>query len=365
VKLPTLYSRTALGQIAEWTIEFESADYRTHEGIVGGTITTSAWTRCVGKNAGRANATTPEQQAEREARAKWKKKTERGYHQDPADVDQEQYFEPMLAHKWDKYGSKVEWPIAIQPKLDGERCVVHARGAFTREGKPVAIIPHIVRALQLLLASYPHLVFDGEMYADKFAHDFEALMSLARTSDPTPEELAQGEAELELWVFDVCLRDQPDMPFRERQAFLQSLELPACVRLVPTFIVNNIEEFDKYYEEWLEAGLEGGMGRNLNSKYQHTRTRDLLKRKEFQDKEWPIDDVLPGRGKGADMAQKVVCRLEDNRTFEAGMTGTHEFCRKLLAEKERVKGQPATIKFQGYTKDGKPRFAKFKGVRRT
>jgi DNA ligase-1 len=364
VKLPTLYSRTALGQIAEWTIEFDGADYRTHEGIVGGIITTSAWTRCVGKNAGRANATTPEQQAEREARAKWKKKCEKGHHERVEEVDTELFFEPQLAHKWKDYSDEVKWPVACQAKLDGSRLIVHAGGAFSRTGKPVPVVPHILEGLAPIFAQYPNLVLDGELYNDKYVHDFDALMSLARKTKPTEEELVQSRAELEYWVYDCCLRDQPDMPFSERTAFLRKLKLPAAVRLLQTDIARNQAELDAFYEQYLAAGYEGQMIRRLDSPYQHTRTRDLLKRKTFTDSEYQIVDIQEGRGNRAGMATRVILKMEDGRTFEAGMIGGFEYCRKLLAEKASVIGKMGTVQYQNITASGGvPRFGKFKGVR--
>jgi DNA ligase-1 len=190
-------------------------------------------------------------------------------------------------------------------------------------------------------------------------------MSLARKTKPTEEELVQSRAELEYWVYDCCLRDQPDMPFSERTAFLQTLKMPVAVRLLHTDIAHNQAELDAYYEQYLAAGYEGQMIRRLDSSYQHTRTRDLLKRKEFVDQEFTLVDVLPGRGSRAEMAAKAVVRLENGETCEVGMIGSHAYCRKLLAEKASVIGKPVTVQYQNRTPDGSLRFGKMKAVRET
>jgi len=101
--LPVLYSLTSLGQTQTWSIEFSGGKFRTTEGIKGGAMTVSEWTVCEGKNLGKANETSPEVQAEKEARAKWKKKTESGYWENEADIHKAKFFEPMLAHKWVDY----------------------------------------------------------------------------------------------------------------------------------------------------------------------------------------------------------------------------------------------------------------------
>ncbi|NBO23258.1 hypothetical protein EBU94_07980 [bacterium] len=74
MQLPTLYKKTATGATQEWTIFFEGREYYTISGQVDGKKITSTPTKCVNKNVGNVNETTPEQQAEREARAKWQKK---------------------------------------------------------------------------------------------------------------------------------------------------------------------------------------------------------------------------------------------------------------------------------------------------
>ena len=118
MKLPTLYSLTSKGQVQTWFIEFDQNRFRTTEGIKGGAMTESAWTVCNGKNLGKANETSPEDQAEKEARAKHKKKLESGYWENEADIHKSKFFEPMLAHKWTDYQG-TEFPLYCSRKLDG------------------------------------------------------------------------------------------------------------------------------------------------------------------------------------------------------------------------------------------------------
>ena len=100
MKLQTIYKKTKTGATQEWTIEVEGNKYRSHSGQVGGQITTNEWTVCFGKNVGRANSTTDAEQAMAEAVAKRTKKLESGYFEDVNNINEQQYFEPMLAAKW-------------------------------------------------------------------------------------------------------------------------------------------------------------------------------------------------------------------------------------------------------------------------
>ncbi len=63
MKLPMLFARTNTGAIQTWTIEVDGNKYRTHYGQIDGAIQTTEWTVCEGKNTGKKNATSAEDQA--------------------------------------------------------------------------------------------------------------------------------------------------------------------------------------------------------------------------------------------------------------------------------------------------------------
>ncbi len=115
MKLETIYKKTKTGAIQEWTIEVSDNKYRTHSGQVGGQITTNAWTIVYGKNEGKANGTTDNEQALKEAIAKRTKKLESGYFENIKHINKTQYFEPMLASKWEDSKDKITYPIFSQP----------------------------------------------------------------------------------------------------------------------------------------------------------------------------------------------------------------------------------------------------------
>ena len=65
--LPTLYKRNANGSIQQWTLYVTGSAITTAYGQVGGRIQMTTDVITEGKNLGRSNATTPEQQAQLEA----------------------------------------------------------------------------------------------------------------------------------------------------------------------------------------------------------------------------------------------------------------------------------------------------------
>ena len=87
MKLPTLYKKTTVGKIQTWQIITDSDKYRTISGQQDGKKIQNKWTTCKPKNVGRANATTGDEQAIKEAIAKHDKKLESGYHLNVENID--------------------------------------------------------------------------------------------------------------------------------------------------------------------------------------------------------------------------------------------------------------------------------------
>ena len=98
----------------------------------------------------------------------------------------------MLAHKFEDYKDKLIYPLFSQPKLDGIRCIVKSNGMWSRTGKRIISAPHIFEALKPLFELNPDLIFDGELYADKFANDFNAICSLVKKTKPTADDLIKS-----------------------------------------------------------------------------------------------------------------------------------------------------------------------------
>ena len=72
--LPTLYSLNSNGSVQQWTISVKNNLITKEYGQVGGKIQTTSDFVKKGKNIGRSNETTPDDQALLEAKAQWEKK---------------------------------------------------------------------------------------------------------------------------------------------------------------------------------------------------------------------------------------------------------------------------------------------------
>ena len=357
MKLDTIYKKTKTGATQEWSIEVEGNKYRTHSGQVGGIITTNEWTIVYGKNEGKANATTDNEQCMKEAVAKRTKKLESGYFENIKHINKTQYFEPMLASKWEDSKDKISYPIFSQPKLDGIRCIVTKDGMFSRNGKPIISAPHIRESLSEVFEVYPDLILDGELYADKFANDFNKIVSLVKKTKPTDVDLKESKKNIQYWIYDL-----PDnnIQFGDRCDRLHelfenyNLFNKHCV-FVQTDICNDEDEVMGLYGQYVQHGFEGQMLR-LNKEYENKRSKSLMKHKSFVDEEYTILDIVEGEGNRTGTAGYMVFETAEGKPFKSNVKGTWEETAEMLKNKKKLIGKEATIKYFNLTPDGIPRF---------
>jgi len=343
--LPTLFKYTSKGQVQQWTISHQDDYFWTEEGIQGGTLTISKPTYCKAKNVGRANATTPIEQAKAEAKAKWQKKVDSGYNE--VLTKEKKFFEPMLAHEESKYAKLLfTVPTFIQPKLDGLRAISEDNSLSSRNGKPYNI-PHLYQ---------DKFVLDGELYNHEFHNDFNKIVSLCKKQTPDADELKEQEAKVQFWAYDFPSHKGT---FSTRYAALKNALIQlknAAYKLVPTYEVKNQAEVDKYHEEFLSKGFEGSILRLDLGPYENKRSKQLLKKKDFIDEEFKIVGAEEGEGGRAGTIGFFVVELEDGKTCKSNVKGSHEYLAEVWKDRAKYIGTKATIKYFNRTPDGALRF---------
>lgn len=352
--LDELFARTNTGAVQSWTVEVEGDQYRTVYGQVGGKFQTTNWTKCYPTNEGRANERNAEQQALFEAEALWKKKMESGYFKNIYDVDNETFIEPMLAKKFEDYQDELVYPLYSQAKLDGCRAIATKEGLFSRNGKKYVCSPHISEALKDFFKEFPGAILDGELYNHDLKHDFNKLMSLIKKTKPTQKDLQESAQSVQYWVYDLVDKERQ---FITRYKFISDyLPQHSALRVVPTDLANDIKELDELYGKYVGDGFEGQMVRD-NKRYENKRSKHLLKRKEFQDEEYKILDIIQGEGNKTGMAGAMVFKNEFGHEFNSNIKGSREFLTELWKDKENLIGRLATVQFFNKTPDkALPRF---------
>jgi len=352
MKLNTLFKRAVNGKVNEWTVEVENNCFRTISGYTDGVKTTSEWTCCSGKNLGKKNETTPEQQALAEAQAMWTKKLELGSYESIDDIDTPKFFNPMLAHKFEDYKDKITYPVFSQPKLDGIRCIVRADGMWSRNGKKIVSAPHIYEAMKPLFETNPDLIFDGELYADKFANDFNAICSLVKKTKPTSDDLRKSAESIQYHIYDLPSHSGI---FTDRAFALADMLLPKCCVKVETTRCGHEVDLLALYEMYVTTGYEGQMIR-LDKEYESKRSKSLLKHKSFIDEEYTILDVVEGEGNKTGMVGSFVFRSKTGHIFNSSPKYSWDECKELWKKRQELIGKSATVKYFNLTPDGVPRF---------
>ena len=351
MKLDTIYKKTKGGKIQEWTVEIVNDAYRTISGQTDGKKQTSEFTICFPKNEGKANATTANEQALKEAEALRKKKLESGYFEDINLINNKKFFEPMLAEKWEDRKSEIKYPIYSQPKLDGIRCIIKSDGMWTRAGKPIISAPHVFDSLKPLFDKDPDLILDGELYADKFANDFNKIVSLVKKTKPDANDLAESAKSIQYHIYDIpSVKDV----FQHRIRKLIDMEFPECCVIVKTDVAANEVGVNRLYEEYVDAGYEGQMLR-VNNSYENKRSKYLLKHKSFIDEEFIILEINEGEGNRTGTAGHMVFERNGNR-FKSNIKCTYEQGVDIWQNRGKLLGKSATVKYFNLTPAGIPRF---------
>jgi ATP-dependent DNA ligase len=350
----TLYKRSTTGKLLEWSVFVDGDSFYGVHGQVDGQKVSDTPTVCTPKNVGRSNETTAEEQAELEAKAKYDKKISiNNYCENKADADKKK-FAVTLAHQYDKQGHKLPKIVAVSPKLDGIRCYITKDGAFSRNGKPFYSTKFIEADLVDFFKENPDAVLDGELYNHDYKDNFPELVALIkREKNFTDEQWERIEKDLQFHVFDVFYADFPAKGYNERWSCIyvdECLNRENHIRFVPQFLVEKADFMDKY-GEFMADGYEGIMLRDPKAPYEMKRSYGLLKYKKFDDGEFEIVDVLEGQGNRGGMAGKLVVRLPNGNTCEAGLRGNQAFFTRLLNEKETVIGKEVTVRYQGLLPD--------------
>ena len=361
----SLYKVDSKGKLRVYFIELEGDKYRMVTGLQEGNLVTSKWTVAKPKNVGRSNETTAEGQASLEVLARYTKKRDEGYFdtmKEAEDNSEGKFFEPMLAETWEKVTDTYkQFPLIADPKLDGMRMTIRGTDCISRKGNAIMTADHIINDLYGFFELYPNVRLDGELYNHELKDDFNTLMSIARQSKPSEEDLKIAREKLQFHIYDCYNYDIPSMSAIERKRWIKNIFVSylssgiKSIDIVPYAVVRNQFELDVVKEQNLILGYEGTITRGIESVYENKRSRWLLKHKDFITEEFKVVNVLAGKGNRSGIAGTVEVML-DGRVVGCGIRGSHEYAFELLKNKDNYIGKQATVRHFGKTDDGSLRF---------
>lgn len=361
----TLYKRNANGGINKWTVYVEDNSYWVEYGQVNGVLTKGEIIFAEAKNIGKKNETSAHEQAMKEALSLWKKrKKSDNCVENIEDVDKLAFNPPMLAKVYDrKYTEDMKF---IQPKYDGIRCNMHFNGekveAISRRNNSFFSTQHIQDAVTELLSKYPSIHLDGELYNHELHDDFNKIVSIVKKQNLSKNDLDECLKYVRYTVYDMWDDNNLDLTYSERYAWMQEhLSEISLIDVVPTYIINSHEEAEKYFMKFVSEGYEGAIIRKDKS-YDHKRSNNLLKYKEFMDNEFPIISIHEGKKKN--QAEYCWIDLKNGETCKATLAFQDSVCQDILANKDKFIGKLATVRFFGWTNDKHLRFPVVKIIER-
>lgn len=364
--LTTLYKRNVNGSINQWSVLYDENGYWTEFGQVGGVITKSDKIIVKPKNIGKKNETNIQEQALKEATSLWKKKKKsENFVENINEVDKLLFNPPMLAHVYKEYTNDIKF---IQPKLDGIRCNMHFENntvvALSRKNNPFYTVEHIKNELYEVLKNNPTLHLDGELYNHELHDDFNKVVSLVKKEKLNENDIKEVEKYVRYNVYDMWVDDMPNLSFSKRNEILINLLSTLNLKYVDIVITQKVsskEDVDHYFRDFVNDGYEGAILRK-DEPYEHKRSKNLLKYKEFMDDEFSILDIYDGKAKNGIAEYAFIC-LGDGRACKATLAFTDEMCAEMFKNKYKLIGKKATVRFFGYTNDGMLRFPVLKAIR--
>jgi DNA ligase-1 len=368
---PILYGLDKNGKTRMWKasvdMEGETAVATIEYGLVDGKRITTRTEVTSGKNKGKVNETTPLEQCHSETRRKWMDKKEKEQYTTELPTSDSvvapSFIAPMLAQTFEPVSKKrndIMFPCSVQPKLDGFRCLLYVKdGNVVAQSRTGAFfqMDHITNPLSAFFQRYPEVVLDGELYTPDIP--FEVIAGLIKTKKRTPEK----ERDVALIHYHVYDTVHPKWTFTERISFIQSHLLShPMIHIVETLPADSIAAVREKFAEYIKAGFEGIMLRNNASLYQHSRTSDLQKYKEFIDEEFTIIGYEQGEGK--DKGTVIwTCETKDGKPFSVRPKGTFAQRQEWFQNGKSYIGKQLTVVFQEWSDAGIPRFPVGKAIR--
>jgi DNA ligase-1 len=161
--------------------------------------------------------------------------------------------------------------VAAEYKYDGTRIQFHKKGSevhvYSRKLEEVThAIPDVVR--KLVAATGHDVILDGEAVAMKDGRPMPFQFVLRRFRRKYDVEEHAGKIELVPNIFDILVLDGEtliDLPLRERRRLLEGA---LSDHVAPQLVSGDPAAIGEFYQAALDAGHEGIMVKDLDSRYQ-------------------------------------------------------------------------------------------------
>ncbi|ATN93538.1 DNA ligase [Pseudoalteromonas phage J2-1_QLiu-2017] len=358
----TLYGVDKAGNAKQWSVWSEGDQLCIEWGKVGGKLTQKK-TVCVAKNVGKANETTPEEQAHKEALAKYDLQFDKYYRptvEEAAAIIDEGV---MLAQDYTKKPHYLDDWFYVSDKLDGLRVKtvrVDDRIEWRSRGNKVYPIPdHIYGPLKQVMDALSLDMLDGEAYIHGVS--LQNIQSCVKK----PKNLTKR---VSYHLFDVPMLSGN---WEHRLGVLDKIEyfLLKHLRKAPVKVLDqkriHKSKLDEALKDAISRGFEGVMMRNSDGGeylFQNKRSNDLLKYKLFEDSECQILEVESDKdGQAKFLVEWKSKKTKKMVTFHLSLNGSKDI--NTYENLKDTVGQWINFSYQDFTDEGLPTFARGKSFR--
>jgi len=343
MKLPSLFKKTKTGAVQKCDIRTQNGTVFVSWGAVGSDNIQVKETVCYPKNIGRSNETTAEQQAEKEARAKWEKKIKTGYVENPSDESEIKL--PMKIKKYQGQEKNVIFPCYASPKLNGVngewRIINGELKLLSRGGKEYPILEHERDAVLKTMEALDTDSLNVELYCHgMFLEDITSAVKKHNKNTPR----------IQSFPFEL---PTVDYQYYDKISLLDITFLPK----IDVVALHSHEEILAYHQECVGQGYEGIVIRNACCRYEYgVRSSDAFKLKVAIDAEFKILDYsVDKNGHPVFVVDNPRGVQGKYQTFKVKPKGTTEQRIEVIEQfEEKYLHKWYTVEFESWSKYGVP-----------
>ena len=240
----------------------------------------------------------------------------------------------MLAQPMNEKTLKnIKFPAFSQLKADGMRCIAFITSnnvrMFSRNGTEIICEPlkntlmTIGQIEENLLSDNVALMLDGELicYKDNKLLDRKTSNGICnKVLKGTASENELNLIQMQLW--DIVKIDSNTFSPLEDKSYEARLEdlysilnmsVFSKLEVIPTEVVNSMEEALEHFQKMLSQGLEGTILKNQDAKWSNTRSKDLVKLKEENTIDLLVVDIEEGSGDFERGLGAIICETSDKK----------------------------------------------------
>lgn len=200
--------------------------------------------------------------------------------------------------------SNITYPSYSQLKADGTRVIYD--GVFqTRNGSVLETFDYF--------EWLPDVLLDGEFVCFKDGEFLDRQTSNGIINKSLKGTITREEAStIRYLVWDMPSKEQYSRRFNKLESFVNSNNDKNII-LIESRIVNNQDDAIDHFNEVRSKNLEGTILKNINSKFENKRSKNMVKMKAEYDADLRVVGFEYGTGKNKDKIGNLVLESEDGQ----------------------------------------------------